>query len=177
MGPPLKSKTKSFFFVIIKNLKSSWCIYIYIKKKTCRICSSLHLCSSCPRLSSWAPVEEWPPAHSSSSVQELRVSLGTCYYDVHPDPHGLRRGGHHVIEPVVSLDTERQGGVWALESQDREPLIQSDQAWYSNCYSGCFCSNARCYQSGGVRFLYAFPETFNLQGPLQIYTWTYFELL
>lgn len=51
-----------------------------------------------------------PPA----SVHELRVSLGAGDDHVHPDPHGLGRRRHHVVEPVVGLHAEGQRGVGAL---------------------------------------------------------------
>lgn len=48
-------------------------------------------------------------------VHELRVPLRSRDDHVHPDPHGLGRRGHHVIEAVVGLDAEGQRGVGALE--------------------------------------------------------------
>lgn len=58
-----------------------------------------------------------PPSLSSGgpSAHELRVALGTRYYDIHPDPHGLRGRGHHVVEAVVGFYTEGQRRVRALE--------------------------------------------------------------
>ena len=59
------------------------------------------------------------------SVHELCVSLRSCDDHVHPDPHGLRRRGHHVVEPVVGLYAEGQGGVRALEDGRTERKLQS----------------------------------------------------
>ena len=42
-----------------------------------------------------------------SSVLELLVALRPGEEDVHPDPHGLGRGRHQVILPVVGLHAER----------------------------------------------------------------------
>ena len=56
------------------------------------------------------------------SVHKLRVALGPCDDDVHPDAHGLGRGGHHVVEPVVGLHTECQRGVGALETHTHTHL-------------------------------------------------------
>lgn len=65
----------------------------------------------------WQVYECHPPNLSPSgpSAHELRVALGTRYYDIHPDPHGLRGWGHHVVEAVVGLHTEGQRRVRALE--------------------------------------------------------------
>lgn len=54
-----------------------------------------------------------PP--SGPSAHELRVALGARYYDIHPDPHGLRGRGHHVVEAVVGFHTEGQRRVGTLE--------------------------------------------------------------
>lgn len=64
-------------------------------------------CSLSPRL----PPD---PSPSGPSAHELRVALCTCYYDIHPDPHGLWGRGHHVIEAVVGFHTEGQRRVGAL---------------------------------------------------------------
>lgn len=58
-----------------------------------------------------------PPALSPSgpSAHELSIALGTCYYDIHPYPHGLRGWGHHVVEPVVGFHTKGQRWIGALE--------------------------------------------------------------
>lgn len=56
------------------------------------------------------------------SAHELRVALGTCYYDIHPDPHGLRRRGHHVVEPVVGLHAEGQRRIGALGEQNHSEM-------------------------------------------------------
>lgn len=58
-----------------------------------------------------------PPDLSPSgpSAHELSIALGTCYYDIHPDPHGLRGRGHHVVEPVVGFHTKGQRWIGALE--------------------------------------------------------------
>ena len=53
-------------------------------------------------------------------VHELRVALGSGYYNVHPYPHGLRGRGHHVVESVMSLHTEGQRGIGALGLEERE---------------------------------------------------------
>ena len=42
-----------------------------------------------------------------ASVLELLVALGPGEEDVHPDPHGLGRGRHQVVLPVVGLHAER----------------------------------------------------------------------
>lgn len=54
---------------------------------------------------------------SGPSAHELCVALGTRYYDIHPDPHGLWGWGHHVVQAVVGLHTEGQRRVGALEDQ------------------------------------------------------------
>lgn len=54
------------------------------------------------------------------SVHELRVSLRSCDDHVHPDPHGLCRRGHHVVESIVGLHAEGQGGVRTLEDSNKE---------------------------------------------------------
>lgn len=59
----------------------------------------------------------WPTIPALSLHHELGVSLRTCDNHIHPDPHGLRRGSHHVVDPVVSLYTEGQGGIWALRER------------------------------------------------------------
>lgn len=46
---------------------------------------------------------------------ELCVSFRSGDDHIHPDPHGLGRGGHHVVHPVMSLNAEGQGGVRALK--------------------------------------------------------------
>lgn len=56
---------------------------------------------------------------SGPSAHELRVALGARYYDIHPDPHGLRGRGHHVVEAVVGFHTEGQRRVRALEDRRR----------------------------------------------------------
>lgn len=56
----------------------------------------------------------WP---AGPSAHELRVALGARHYDIHPDPHGLGGGGHHVVEAVVGLHAEGQRRVWALEGE------------------------------------------------------------
>lgn len=52
------------------------------------------------------------------SVHELRVALGPGDDHVHPDPHGLGRRRHHVVEAVVGLDAEGQGGVGTLQHRE-----------------------------------------------------------
>lgn len=59
-----------------------------------------------------APSVILPPG---PSAHELRVALGARYYDIHPDPHGLWGWRHHVVKAVVSLHTEGQRWVGALE--------------------------------------------------------------
>lgn len=54
------------------------------------------------------------PALAGPSAHELRVALGTRYYDIHPDPHGLRGRGHHVVQAVVGFHTEGQRWVRTL---------------------------------------------------------------
>lgn len=56
---------------------------------------------------------------SGPSAHELRVALGARYYDIHPDPHGLRGRGHHVVEAVVGFHTEGQRRVRALGDRRR----------------------------------------------------------
>lgn len=56
----------------------------------------------------------YPATTTPSLHHELSVSLSTCDDYIHPDPHSLRRGSNHVVDPVVSLHTEGQGGVWTL---------------------------------------------------------------
>lgn len=56
-------------------------------------------------------------AITSSLHHEMGVSLSTCDDYIHPDPHGLRRGSNHVVDPVMSLNTEGQGGVWTLKER------------------------------------------------------------
>ena len=53
---------------------------------------------------------------SGTSVQELGVALRAGDDHVHPDAHGLGRGRHHVVEAVVGLHAEGEGGVGALET-------------------------------------------------------------
>lgn len=53
------------------------------------------------------------------SAQKLCVALCTCNYDVHPDPHGLRRRGHHVVQPIMSFHTEGQGWIGTLGDRKR----------------------------------------------------------
>ena len=60
-----------------------------------------------------------PPLH-----HELGVSFCARYYDVHPNPHGLRRGSHHVVDTVMGLHTERQGGVRALVRPARKKRME-----------------------------------------------------
>lgn len=55
------------------------------------------------------------PLPSGPSAHELCVALGTCYYDIHPDPHGLWGWSHHVVESVVGFHAESQRWVGALE--------------------------------------------------------------
>lgn len=54
---------------------------------------------------------------------ELGVALSACDDHIHPDPHGLRRGGDHVVDPVVSLHAEGQGGVRALGERTRRERV------------------------------------------------------
>ena len=68
------------------------------------------------------------PSPSGPSAHELRVALCARNYDVHPDPHGLWGGGHHVVEAVMGLHAEGQRWIWALEDH-RETV----QTW------GCTC--------------------------------------
>lgn len=56
-------------------------------------------------------------ALSTPLVHELCVSLRSCDDDVHPDPHGLCCRGHHVVEAVVRLHAEGQGGIRALRKE------------------------------------------------------------
>lgn len=52
---------------------------------------------------------------SGPSAHELRIALCTRYYDIHPDPHGLRGRGHHIVKPVMSFHAEGQrwsGALW-----------------------------------------------------------------
>ena len=62
----------------------------------------------------------YPAAISPSLHHELGVSLSSCDDYIHPDPHGLRRGSDHVVDPVVSLNTEGQGRVRTLEGEEHE---------------------------------------------------------
>lgn len=55
------------------------------------------------------------PLPSGPSAHELCVALGTCYYDIHPDPHGLWGWSHHVVEPIVGFYAESQRRIGALE--------------------------------------------------------------
>lgn len=57
---------------------------------------------------------------------ELGVSLCTCDNHIHPDPHGLRRGSDHVVDSVMSLYTEGQGGIWALKERRNGDLKSGD---------------------------------------------------
>ena len=50
---------------------------------------------------------------------ELGVSFSTSDNYIHPDPHGLRRGRDHVVDSVMSFNTEGQGGVWTLKERKR----------------------------------------------------------
>lgn len=63
------------------------------------------------------------PSPDGPSAHELRVALSTRHYDIHPDPHGLGGGGHHVVETVVGLHTEGQRRVWALEGNRQRILL------------------------------------------------------
>lgn len=95
------------------------------------------------------------------SVHELRVSLRPCDDHVHPDPHGLCWGRHHVVEPVMGFYTEGEGGVWALEyrknTEKFRTVFMSDSPALMPNY--CFlihpCSetnkvcSCRCQTSGG----------------------------
>lgn len=56
---------------------------------------------------------------TKSLHHELSVSLRPRDNDVHPNPHGLRRGGDHVVDPVVSLNAEGQGGIRTLRKATR----------------------------------------------------------
>lgn len=51
-------------------------------------------------------VQQKPSLAGMSLHHELGVSFSTGDDHVHPDPHGLRRGGDHVVDPIVSLHTE-----------------------------------------------------------------------
>lgn len=51
---------------------------------------------------------------AKSLHHELGVSLRPRDNDIHPNPHGLGRGGDHVVDPVVSLHAEGQRGIRAL---------------------------------------------------------------
>lgn len=64
------------------------------------------------RYRSWGRPEG--PGGPHQSVHELSVALCPGDNDIHPDAHGLCRGGHHVIQPVVGLHTEGEGRVRAL---------------------------------------------------------------
>lgn len=55
-------------------------------------------------------------------VHELRVALCSCYDHVHPDPHGLCRRSHHVVQSVMGLYTEGQGGVGALMARHKSEI-------------------------------------------------------
>lgn len=74
-----------------------------------------------------------PPNLSPSGplAHELRVAFGTRYYDIHPDPHGLRGRGHHVVKAVVSFHTEGQRWIGTLEDHRERggefPLHQRKQ--------------------------------------------------
>lgn len=90
-----------------------------------------------------APVSLNIPLSSSSgtvalqprgpSAQELRVALGARHYDIHPDPHGLGGGGHHVVETVVGLHAEGQRRVWALEDNRQRIRHQDDKQLFYSC--------------------------------------------
>lgn len=56
---------------------------------------------------------------AKSLHHELGVSLRPRDNDIHPNPHGLGRGGDHVVDPVVSLHAEGQRGIRALREGDK----------------------------------------------------------
>lgn len=61
---------------------------------------------------------------SGPSAHELCVALGTGYYDIHPDPHGLWGRSHHVVEPIMGFHTEGQRWVGALKDyMEKEKLF------------------------------------------------------
>lgn len=57
---------------------------------------------------------------------ELGVAFSTSNNHVHPDPHGFRRGSDHIINPVVSLYAEGEGGIWALDQGQEEDSQTED---------------------------------------------------
>lgn len=78
------------------------------------------------RYGSWGQPEG--PGGPCQSVHELSVALSPGDNDIHPDSHGLCRGGYHVVQPVMGLHTEGEGWVWALwrergESRQGSPLM------------------------------------------------------
>lgn len=64
-----------------------------------------------------------PWGGEGGSVHELRVPLGSGHDHVHPDAHGVGGGRHHVVEPVVGLHAEGQGGVRALRGGGTETQV------------------------------------------------------
>lgn len=68
----------------------------------------------------------WPTIPALYLHHELGVSLCTCDNHIHPDPHGLRRGSDHVVDSVMSLYTEGQGGIWALKERWNGDLKSGD---------------------------------------------------
>lgn len=42
----------------------------------------------------------------SSLQQEVSVTFCPSHYNIHPDPHGFRRWGDHVVDSVMCLDTK-----------------------------------------------------------------------
>lgn len=55
-------------------------------------------------------------------VHELRVALCSCNDHIHPYPHSLCRRGHHVVQSVMGLYTEGQGGVRALTAKHKSKI-------------------------------------------------------
>lgn len=64
------------------------------------------------------------PKAAESLHHELGVSLRPRDDHVHPYPHGLGGGGHHVVDAVVGLHAEGQRRVRALKWEEKSQEVR-----------------------------------------------------